>query len=116
LKTNNLNDIQGALADYNQAIFLNPKFPKAYYNRALLKEDKLNDTQGALADLSQAIEINPKYSEAYYNRGVLKENKLNDRAGAIQDFRQAARLFREQGNTRNLQLAVKNLQRLGTTE
>jgi tetratricopeptide (TPR) repeat protein len=116
LKAYKLNDIQGALADYNQAILLNPKFSEAYFNRANLKDEKLSDIQGALADFNQSILLDPKSSNAYFNRAILKYEKLNDRAGAIQDFRQAARLFREQGNTQNLQLAIEALQKLGTTE
>jgi tetratricopeptide (TPR) repeat protein/S1-C subfamily serine protease len=116
LKYTKLNDIDGALADYNQAILLNPRDFKAYNNRAALKKDKLKDIDGALADYNQAILLNPKYSVAYYNRGVLKVVKLNDRAGAIQDFRQAARLSREEGNTKNYQLAIEALQKLGATE
>jgi tetratricopeptide (TPR) repeat protein/S1-C subfamily serine protease len=116
LKEKKLNDILGALSDYNQAILLNPKYSKAYNNRAVLKEEKLNDILGALSDYNQAILLNPKYSKAYNNRAVLKEEKLNDIPGAIQDFRQAARLFREQGNTQNLELAIRNLQRLGVSE
>jgi tetratricopeptide (TPR) repeat protein len=116
LKIYKLNDIQGALADYNQAILLNPKDSAAYNSRGILKANKLNDIQGALADCNQAILLNPKNSEAYGNRGILKANKLNDRAGAIQDLRQAARLFREQGNNQNAQLAIEFLQQLGATE
>jgi tetratricopeptide (TPR) repeat protein/V8-like Glu-specific endopeptidase len=116
LKVDKLNDIQGALNDFNQSIIINPKFFLAYNNRAILKKNKLNDIQGALNDYNQAIIINPKFSEAYNNRAILKADKLNDRTGAIQDFRQAARLFREQGNTQNLQLAIENLRLLGATE
>jgi tetratricopeptide (TPR) repeat protein len=115
-KKKKLNDYQGSLADYNQAILIDPKYSEAFNNRAILKEDKLNDIQGALTDYNQAILINPKYSEAYYNRADLKKNKLNDRTGAIQDLRQAARLFREQGNTQNSQLAIEALKQLGATE
>jgi S1-C subfamily serine protease len=109
-------EFKKSLADYNQAILLDPKSSEAYYNRAILKNDKLNDIQGALADYNQAILLNPKLSAAYYNRAVLKYIKLNDRAGVIQDLRQAARLFREQGNNQNAQLAIEFLQRLGATE
>jgi tetratricopeptide (TPR) repeat protein len=116
LKEDKLNDIQGALADYNQAIVINPKDSEAYNNRALLKEDKLNDIQGALADYNQAIMISPKDPIAYGNRSSLKYVRLDDRAGAIQDMRQVARLFREQGNTQKLQLAIGLLQQLGATE
>jgi tetratricopeptide (TPR) repeat protein len=116
LKYGNLNDLQGALADWNQSITINPKNSEAYYNRADLKNNKLNDTQGALADYNQSIIINPRFAGAYYNRAILKKDKLNDQAGSIQDFRQAARLFREQGNTQNLQLAIRVLQQLGANE
>jgi tetratricopeptide (TPR) repeat protein len=116
LKEKKLSDIKGALADYNQAIIIDPEFSFAYNNRALLKKNKLNDIKGALADYNQAIIIDPKSSDAYNNRAFLKANKLNDRPGAIKDFRQAARLFREQGNTRSLQNAIKGLQKLGATE
>jgi tetratricopeptide (TPR) repeat protein len=116
LKDTKLDDIQGALADYNQAISLNPKNASAYNNRGVLKINKLNDIQGGLADYNQAISLNPKNASAYVNRGVLKNNKLSDRTGAIQDFRKAARLFREQGNTRNLQKALSALQQIGATE
>jgi tetratricopeptide (TPR) repeat protein len=116
LKYTKLNDIQGSLTDYNQAILLDQKDFNAYNNRGILKNEKLNDMQGALADFNQAILLNPKYSAAYYNRASLKYTDLNDRAGAIQDFRQAARLFREQGNTQNLQRVIEALQQLGATE
>jgi tetratricopeptide (TPR) repeat protein len=116
LKYEKLNDIQGALSDYNQSIIINPKYSEAYNNRANLKYEKLNDIQGALTDYNQSIIINPKYSSAYYNRAILKATKLNDQTGAIQDFRQAARLYREQGNTQNLQVAIEALGKLGATE
>jgi tetratricopeptide (TPR) repeat protein len=116
LKAYGLNDVDGALADYNQAITLNAKFSEAYNNRANLKAARLNDVQGALSDYNRAIIINPKYSEAYYNRAILKYAELNDQAGAIQDFRQAAKLFREQGNAKGLQSALKGLRLLGATE
>jgi tetratricopeptide (TPR) repeat protein len=116
LKKNNLNDISGALLDYNQAILLKPKDFEAYHNRAILKAGKLNDMPGALSDFNQAILLNPRYSKAYYNRAILKKNNLNDIPGAIQDFRRAARLFREQGSTQGLQMAVEALQQLGVSE
>jgi tetratricopeptide (TPR) repeat protein len=69
--------------------------------------------QGALSDYNQAISLDPKYSDAYYNRGVLKKDDIQ---GAIQDFRQAARLYREQGQTQDLQDAIDRLRQLGATE
>ena len=82
-------DIQGALADLNQAIALNPKFAEAYYNRGLLKVQNLNDVQGALADYDRAIALTPKSALAYNNRGHLKYHKLNDVQGALDDLSKA---------------------------
>jgi tetratricopeptide (TPR) repeat protein len=116
LKYLKLNDPQGALADYNEAISLKPKDANAYVNRGNLKYLKLNDPQGALADYNRAISLKPKYADAYNNRGVLKDEKLKDRQGAISDLRTAARIFREQGQTQNLQWAIASLRKLGATE
>jgi tetratricopeptide (TPR) repeat protein len=82
-------DHNGAIADYNQAIVINPKYFQAYVNRALLKAAKLNDVQGALTDYNQAILVNPKDSLAYYNRALLKTDKLNDVQGGLSDYNQA---------------------------
>jgi lipoprotein NlpI len=116
LKQSKLNDAQGALADYNLAISLNLKLASAYNNRGSLKGEKLNDAQGALADYDRAIALNPKLAVAYANRGVLKQYKLNDAQGAISDLRTAAKLFRSQGQTQYLQMAIAALRKLGATE
>jgi tetratricopeptide (TPR) repeat protein len=83
---------QGALANYNQAIALDPKNSLAYINRGLLKNEKLNDVPGALADYNQAISLDPKNSDAYYNRGLLKYQNLNDSQGALVDYNQVIAL------------------------
>ncbi|WP_295614597.1 tetratricopeptide repeat-containing serine protease family protein, partial [Chamaesiphon sp. GL140_3_metabinner_50] len=82
---------QGALADFNRAIALNPNFDKAYQERGFLKYSKLKDTQGALADYNRAIQLNPNYLEAYYTRGLLKDYK-NDPQGALADYNRAIQI------------------------
>jgi Flp pilus assembly protein TadD len=82
-----LGDKQGAIADYNQAIAINPRDSEAYYNRGNAKSD-LGDKQGAIADYNQAIAIIPRFSEAYCLRGNAKDD-LGDKQGAIADFNQA---------------------------
>jgi tetratricopeptide (TPR) repeat protein len=82
-------DYEGALADYNQAILLNPKSFTAYYNRALLKIGRFYDAQGAMLDYNQAIALNPRFAEAYSDRGLIKDTKLNDVQGGLADYNQA---------------------------
>ncbi len=82
-----LGDKQGAIADYNQALAINPKLVEAYHNRAAVKAD-LGDKQGALADLNQALAINPRHASSYTGRGVVKRS-LGDNQGAFADYSQA---------------------------
>jgi S1-C subfamily serine protease len=84
-----LNDVKGALSDYNQLISLKPDNAKAYNNRGILKYEKLNDVKGALADFNQSIALKPNFVEAYSNRGLLKYVGLNDVKGALADFNQS---------------------------
>ena len=110
-----LDDSQGALADCNQAIYLDPRSAVVYNNRGGLKEDKLNDPQGALADYNQAIAIAPEDAEAHHNRGILKQG-MNNRLGAINDSRAAVKFYRQQGQASNLQNVLDLLRELGAKE
>jgi tetratricopeptide (TPR) repeat protein len=86
-----------AVAQFNQALVLNPRYTIAYFLRAIVK-DGLNDPQGALADFNQAISLNPKVAAAYINRGILKDEKFNDPQGALVDFNQAISLNPQDAN------------------
>jgi len=57
-----------ALADYTQALKINPQYVDAYYNRGLVYS-KQEKWELALADYTQALKINPQYADAYINRG-----------------------------------------------
>ena len=74
-----------AIAEYDKALKINPKFAEAYYNRGLIKHE-LGDSKGAIADFDQAIKIDPQYVEAYTQRGLAKD-KLGDKAGAKEDYK-----------------------------
>ncbi|KOP25116.1 hypothetical protein AMR41_17015, partial [Hapalosiphon sp. MRB220] len=83
-------DFKGAIADYTEAIRLNPTYAYAYLDRGNAR-DELGDKQGALADYTQAIKINPRYFQAYYNRGNVRDD-LEDKQGAIADYTQAIKI------------------------
>jgi serine/threonine protein kinase len=83
-------DLDGAIADYDAAIRLDPKFTLAYYNRGIARADK-GDLDGAMADYDAAIRLDPKHARAYYNRGIAREGK-GDLDGAIDDYDAAIRL------------------------
>lgn len=64
-----LNDLAGAVADYEQALKINPNYMYAYYNRGNVREE-LGDFDGAVADYTKVIEMDPDYAKAYGNRGL----------------------------------------------
>ncbi|WP_430013317.1 tetratricopeptide repeat protein [Microcystis ichthyoblabe FBCC-A1114] len=57
-----------ALADYNQALVLNPNNPRAYIARADVYEER-KEWDLALADYNRAIEIDANFAPAYRSRG-----------------------------------------------
>ncbi len=87
LEKYNNKDFRGAIADYNQAININPNYANAYCNRGNARGE-LGDKQAAIADYNQAININPNYANAYFNRGNARDD-LGDKQAAIADYTQA---------------------------
>jgi outer membrane receptor protein involved in Fe transport/tetratricopeptide (TPR) repeat protein len=69
-----LNDISGALGDFNIAIIIDPEYAQAYAERGAAKEGA-NDPDGAMADYNKAIEIDPQCANAYFYRGVHRKNR-----------------------------------------
>ena len=54
------------LAEYDEAIRLNPDSAEAYFNRGKAKRR----TPSAIADFDEAIRCNPDFAEAYFYRDV----------------------------------------------
>ncbi|MFM6081185.1 MAG: tetratricopeptide repeat protein, partial [Dolichospermum sp.] len=53
---NELGDKQGAIADFNEFIKINPNDAYAYYFRGIVRDD-LGDKQGAIDDFQQAAKL-----------------------------------------------------------
>lgn len=83
-------DLENALANYDEAIRINPAEPMAYNNRGSARRDR-QDFDGAMADFSEAIRLKPDYAMALNNRGVVRAAQ-GDLDGAIADYTEALRL------------------------
>jgi tetratricopeptide (TPR) repeat protein/V8-like Glu-specific endopeptidase len=99
-------DFKGAIADYTQAIKLNPNYVNAYNDRGIARS-RIGDAKGEIDDYNQAIRINPNYANAYYNRGIAR-SEMGDKQGAIADYTQAIKIdpkyvnaYYNRGNTRS---------------
>ncbi len=79
-----------ALADFEDAINLNPQRWQALHNRAVCYAMQ-GDFERALADFDRTIEIKPDYANARFNRGEIYYEQGEYRR-AIDDYNQAIRL------------------------
>ena len=80
-------DATGAAAEFDRAVVLDPKDPRAYFARGVAKT-KQGDLDGASADYTRAVEANPRFSQALINRGAIKWQK-GDLDSALGDFNRA---------------------------
>ncbi len=93
-------DYQGAIADYTQAIKLNPDDDGAFHGRALSRY-QLGDKRGAFSDYTQAIKLKKLkldstidfgFAYLYRGRGDIR-SELGDKLGAIEDYTQAIKFM-----------------------
>jgi tetratricopeptide (TPR) repeat protein len=80
-------DSDHAIADYTQAIVINPRSAIAYFNRGSIFETK-GERERAIADFSKAIGLAPRDAEAYVRRGVIYQ-ATGDSDRAIADYSKA---------------------------
>src|SRR5262249_905283 len=82
-----------AIADFSEAIRLDPNYAEVYNLRGVTYGNK-GDLDRAIADYSEAIRLDPKLAAAYNNRGNAYKNK-GDLDRAIADYNEAIRLAPE---------------------
>lgn len=103
----NKGDVEGAMADLNEVIRLNPTYVTAYLNRGLVKH-KLGDNSGAIADYCENLRLQgesigsgkspasghgfPMPAYVLMNRGEAKYDSA-DNNGAIDDYSRALELY-----------------------
>jgi lipoprotein NlpI len=84
------NDLDRAIADFNEAIRLDPKLAMAFLGRGLAFSDK-GDNDRAIADFNEVIRLDPKFARAFTIRGIVFRDK-GDLDRAIADFSEAIRI------------------------
>ena len=83
-------DLNGAIANYSQAIRLDPKYAGAYLMRGIAYTG-LSQYDKAIADCNSAIQIDPKSAEAYLWRGIAYTG-LSQYDKAIVDYNSAIQI------------------------
>jgi lipoprotein NlpI len=82
--------LDAAVAAFNDAIRIDPKYAPAYYNRGIAYglQGKLDS---ALAEYNQTLKLDPAYRNAYFQRGSL-EGQNGNFDHAISDFGEVIKL------------------------
>src|SRR5262245_20773111 len=83
-------DLDRAIADFTEAIRLNPRHVTALGNRGAAYSAK-DDNDRAIADFNEAIRLDPNFGDAYFNRGITYQDK-RDLDRAIADYSEVIRL------------------------
>ncbi|MEG5163147.1 TerD family protein [Microcoleus sp. AT3-A2] len=83
-------DVPGAIANFTQALALNPNIPQAYLGLGIATGQQGNKQQ-AIYNYDRALQFNPNLAEAYFGRGQAYY-ELGNKQKAIGDYEQAIRI------------------------
>ena len=83
-------DVPGAIANFTQALVLNPNIPQAYLGLGIATS-KQGNKQQAIYNYDRALQFNPNLAEAYFGRGQAYY-ELGNKQKAIGDYEQAIRV------------------------
>ena len=62
-----MKDYDRSIADFTEAIRLNPRMSDYYHKDRGCAYHGKNDYDRAIADFTESIRLNPKFAAAYYN-------------------------------------------------
>jgi tetratricopeptide (TPR) repeat protein len=79
-----LNDLRGAMSDYDVSVSMNDNNLVARFNRGLLRA-QVGDDNNAIKDFDAVLQQDPDNYQALYNRGLLK-NQTGDYKGSLADL------------------------------
>ncbi|HEV7464375.1 MAG TPA: tetratricopeptide repeat protein, partial [Methyloceanibacter sp.] len=99
-------DLDGALADYEEAIRIDATAALGYANRAGLRYKK-REYDAAIQDLDKAIELDPNYLRAYTDRADAYREK-GDLSKAIEDYKKALTLNPSDQKKARIENALSN--------
>jgi tetratricopeptide (TPR) repeat protein len=99
-------DVDGAFAEYQEAVRLKKDYAEPHYNLGIALRDK-GDVDGAIAAYREALRLNKDLDGAHYNLGVALFDK-GQLEEAIAEYREALRLKKDYaGAHNNLGIALK---------
>lgn len=86
-----LGDYDGAIADYSEALSINPEFIWSMRNRGYLLYRYKNEPEKALVDINRAIELAPDNYWSYVDRGAVYGG-MGKYARAVEEYKKALKL------------------------
>lgn len=86
-----INNLRGAMSDYDMALDINPNNFLGHYNRGLLRQ-QVGDDNRAIEDFNYVLELEPNNIMALVNRATLLDRTGNLR-GAIRDYSRVIEKF-----------------------
>ena len=103
-----MEDKNGAITDYTEAIQINPKDGIYYRNRGIAKSD-LGDKIGAISDFTEAIRINSNDACSYQYRGNAMFATA-DKEQALANLNKAAIIFHKEDDMERYQIVLKRIE------